>query len=102
MKRIAFLTIASLTLFLLVGITAVRADEAADKAREGLGLGFADASPATSPTNVSTMAASTPVVGSTTPRPKKKFIRNLAISAATCGIGIGLAANPATAAEIGL
>src|SRR5215471_9929077 len=104
MKRIALLTFTLLTFFLAVGITTVRADESAradennDKVREGLGLRFA----ASSTTTDSTTPASTPVVKSTDKRPKKKFIRNLAISAATCGIGIGLAANPATAAEVGL
>src|SRR6202007_244365 len=35
-------------------------------------------------------------------RPKKQFVVRAAMAAASCGVGIGLSGNPATAAEIGL
>src|SRR5215470_3105311 len=35
-------------------------------------------------------------------RPKKQFVVRAAIAAATCGVGIGVTGNPATAAEIGI
>lgn len=49
---------------------------------------------------VSSVSAATHFV--VTPRKKKPFLIRMAITGGLCGLGIGLAGNPATAAEIGL
>jgi hypothetical protein len=61
---------------------------------------FAGNAFAQGPAGAGTKSTENPV--SVVKRPKKAFIIRFVVAGAACGVGIGLSANPATTAEIGL